>query len=82
MRLQLPTGQPARLLHRVTHIELNWMRGPVGALDIDHFQLDVRVDHFVGEHAAPLWFYGWVRTTQPSHPIGLSRTRPGSTTTK
>ena len=44
--------QSARALDTVVHIELNWVSGVLNVIDLFHFQLDVGIDHIVGENTA------------------------------
>src|SRR5258708_4771584 len=55
-RPKAPRIEPARCasLHRIVHVELDRVRRLVEADDLLHLQLDVGIDHVVGEHVAGL----------------------------
>ena len=38
------------LLHRVVHLKLDWVSGHIQALNLTFFQLDIGVDHVIGEY--------------------------------
>ena len=39
-----------RFLHRVVHLKLDWVSGHIQALNLTFFQLDIGVDHVIGEY--------------------------------
>src|SRR5262245_50202810 len=50
----LAVSTPPGVLHRVVHIELHRVGSHLEASHLGHLQLDIGVDHVVGEHAALL----------------------------
>ena len=42
--------QCARALDTVVHVELYWVSGVLNTINLFHFQIDVGIDHIVGEN--------------------------------